>query len=255
MLLCIRVVKKVILFSVTHFLTSLLSFTFPIIHWDIQARTVAAPSSLRCACWEGSCQTSTPVASALFIPLFSTAEPVTTLTSPHPQKGPDTASNFHVDANIFMMYAHNSKRTHTLIHKPHQTHLFRCSGVLEGTDPQLVSTSRGADLMLPFPSQPPQTSLPLYRLERPGHAHMNSHSHDCPRKTANKQKQPNKTLSELSSLRTALFFFNKGESFPGACKCTFVRIGVKSWSQTTWISSYKRLKVNSWHRQVLKYCK
>lgn len=201
------------LFSVTHFLTSLLSFTFPIIHWDIQAHTVAAPSSLRCACWEGSCQTSTPVASALFIPLFSTAEPVTTLTSPHPQKGPDTASNFHVDANIFMMYAHNSKRTHTLIHKPHQTHLFRCSGVLEGTDPQLVSTSRGADLMLPFPSQPPQTSLPLYRLERPGHAHMNSHSHDCPRKTANKQKQPNKTLSELSSLRTVLFLLTRVKVF------------------------------------------
>lgn len=48
-------------------------------HTHSHPQSAAAPSSPPCACGEGSCQTSAPSASALFLPQFNPAEAVTTL--------------------------------------------------------------------------------------------------------------------------------------------------------------------------------
>lgn len=85
----------------------LLSTLISLLNWQTHKHTqpAAAPSSLQRACWERSCQTSTPVASALFLPQFNTAEPVTALTSLPPRKRPRHQSpSTHANTNIFMMH-------------------------------------------------------------------------------------------------------------------------------------------------------
>lgn len=131
-------------------------------HRHTNTGSVVAPSSPPSSRWEGSCQTSTPVASFLFLPQFNTADAVTALTSLPPRDGPDTGPG-HSSGHAHVYDAHTQIR---IIHTPYQTHSFTFGGVPQEPDPQPRCSSRGAGPVLTFPSQSSQPSW-VYRIELP----------------------------------------------------------------------------------------
>lgn len=217
---------------VAHFLTPSPSLTLPLPNAQTHKHTqsAAAPSSPRCARWERSCQTSTPIASALFLPQFNTAEAVTVLTSLPPKKAQTLASNIHRDMYIFMMYAHKSECTHTFIHTPHQIHTYAAASRRRWT-----------------PNWCPPAGLLILRW----------HCHLCrlsfPVSLENREQDTHTHtlfLSSLSSLQLTLLIGSKLYcGLIDACFCAST-YEINTW---TWSQVVKNIWLVILHSQILQY--